>query len=58
MLAPLAVNGPPGDRRKGRGGTPMVKSSNQGQVSVANGVVYAGTVDVVGTMYARARTDC
>jgi polyvinyl alcohol dehydrogenase (cytochrome) len=34
------------------GGTPMVKSSNQGQVSVANGVVYAGTVDVVGTMYA------
>jgi polyvinyl alcohol dehydrogenase (cytochrome) len=34
------------------GGTPMVKSSNQGAVSVANGVVYAGTVDVVGTMYA------
>jgi polyvinyl alcohol dehydrogenase (cytochrome) len=33
-------------------GEPAVKSSNQGPVSVANGVVYAGTVDPAGTMYA------
>jgi polyvinyl alcohol dehydrogenase (cytochrome) len=29
-----------------------VTTTNQGAVSVANGVVYAGTVDAVGTMYA------
>jgi polyvinyl alcohol dehydrogenase (cytochrome) len=34
------------------GGIPMVKSSNQGPVTVANGVVYAGTIDTAGTMYA------
>jgi polyvinyl alcohol dehydrogenase (cytochrome) len=33
-------------------GQPIVKSSNQGPVSVANGVVYAGTIDIPGTMYA------
>jgi hypothetical protein len=33
-------------------GEPKVKSSNQGPVSVANGVVYAGTIDTAGTMYA------
>jgi polyvinyl alcohol dehydrogenase (cytochrome) len=33
-------------------GTPAVTTTNQGAVSVANGVVYAGTVDAVGTMYA------
>jgi polyvinyl alcohol dehydrogenase (cytochrome) len=33
-------------------GEPIVKSSNQGPVSVANGVVYAGTIDIPGTMYA------
>jgi polyvinyl alcohol dehydrogenase (cytochrome) len=33
-------------------GNPMVKSSNQGPVSVANGVVYAGTIDTAGTMFA------
>jgi polyvinyl alcohol dehydrogenase (cytochrome) len=33
-------------------GTPAVTTTNQGAVSVANGVVYAGTIDAVGTMYA------
>jgi PQQ-like domain len=33
-------------------GSPAVKTTNQGAVSVANGVVYGGTVDRVGTMYA------
>ncbi len=33
-------------------GTPAVTTSNQGFVTVANGVVFAGTVDSVGTMYA------
>ena len=33
-------------------GTPAVTTSNQGPVSVANGVVYAGTIDKAGTMYA------
>ena len=33
-------------------GTPVVTTSNQGPVTVANGVVYGGTLDVPGTMYA------
>jgi polyvinyl alcohol dehydrogenase (cytochrome) len=33
-------------------GTPAVTTTNQGAVSVANGVVYAGTIDAAGTMYA------
>jgi polyvinyl alcohol dehydrogenase (cytochrome) len=33
-------------------GTPSVTTTNQGAVSVANGVVYAGTIDAAGTMYA------
>ena len=33
-------------------GSPAVRSTNQGPVSVANGVVYAGTIDRAGTMYA------
>jgi polyvinyl alcohol dehydrogenase (cytochrome) len=33
-------------------GTPAVTTTNQGAVSVANDVVYAGTIDAVGTMYA------
>jgi hypothetical protein len=33
-------------------GNPAVRSTNQGAVSVANGVVYAGTIDRAGTMYA------
>ena len=33
-------------------GEPAVTTTNQGFVSVANGVVFGGTVDAVGTMYA------
>jgi polyvinyl alcohol dehydrogenase (cytochrome) len=33
-------------------GTPAVRTTNQGPVSVANGVVYGGTIDRPGTMYA------
>ncbi|HEX7478950.1 MAG TPA: PQQ-binding-like beta-propeller repeat protein [Polyangiales bacterium] len=33
-------------------GTPAVSTSNMGPVTVANGVVFAGTVDAAGTMYA------
>jgi polyvinyl alcohol dehydrogenase (cytochrome) len=33
-------------------GTPATANTNQGPVSVANGVVYAGTIDAAGTMYA------
>ena len=33
-------------------GFPAVTTTNQGPVGVANGVVYAGTIDVPGTMYA------
>jgi polyvinyl alcohol dehydrogenase (cytochrome) len=33
-------------------GTPAVETMNQGPVTVANGVVYAGTLDKAGTMYA------
>jgi len=33
-------------------GQPAVTSANQGSVSTANGVVYAGTINVAGTMYA------
>jgi polyvinyl alcohol dehydrogenase (cytochrome) len=33
-------------------GSPAVTTTNQGPVSVANGVVYAGTIDGPGTMYA------
>jgi polyvinyl alcohol dehydrogenase (cytochrome) len=33
-------------------GNPAVRTTNQGPVSVANGVVYAGTIDRFGTMYA------
>jgi polyvinyl alcohol dehydrogenase (cytochrome) len=33
-------------------GTPAVTTANQGAVSTANGVVYAGTINVSGTMYA------
>jgi polyvinyl alcohol dehydrogenase (cytochrome) len=33
-------------------GNPGVRTTNQGAVSVANGVVYAGTIDRAGTMYA------
>jgi polyvinyl alcohol dehydrogenase (cytochrome) len=33
-------------------GNPAVRSTNQGPVSVANGVMYAGTIDRAGTMYA------
>ena len=33
-------------------GTPAVSTPNMGPVTVANGVVFAGTVDAAGTMYA------
>lgn len=33
-------------------GHPAVQGMNQGPLSVANGIVYAGTIDAVGTMYA------
>jgi polyvinyl alcohol dehydrogenase (cytochrome) len=33
-------------------GFPAVSTTNQGPVAVANGVVYAGTIDAAGTMYA------
>ena len=33
-------------------GAPAVKSANQGAVSTANGVMFGGTVNVAGTMYA------
>jgi polyvinyl alcohol dehydrogenase (cytochrome) len=33
-------------------GNPAVRTTNQGSVTVANGVVYAGTIDRYGTMYA------
>src|SRR5262249_40114373 len=33
-------------------GQPAVTSSNQGSISTANGVVYGGTINLTGTMYA------
>jgi polyvinyl alcohol dehydrogenase (cytochrome) len=38
-------------------GFPAVTTTNQGPVSVANGVVYAGTIDGPGTMYALNATN-